>query len=1036
MNIGAEKYYKVRLSSGRVLGPLDIQRIRRLIEAKQITGSESVREYPTGEWAPIGAVEALAELVLAQASGEYTNYVNAKFGHEESSQQGYAELPGKHISVDLMGPTHLVTAIDAEPVPPLELPVPALEPDFSRIIKTYAVGQPTPEGIDNLSRQTDEPTIAGLPEEFEKTVIKEPTPEVPELDRSEEPELEASVELEHVGIEDSPVDRQVAREKTIVFQRSEAQKQLPDSYSGGKRKLTRSELIRVVFIAIGIGILAYEMLFEQGEQVAAPQRWLVEVSKRPNYSAKPSDPQASAKLIKEGLKFYDADTLVAYQEAAARFLKAAEVDKESLTAHALLAMSYINLVDAFTKDENYFKILTELMQNVRAKGFEVPHAVMMDAEYYIMMNKPEAAEMRIVNFSKANKYYQPDSSMFYHLANAYYQRGDTKSASRYISVVPDDKITAPRFFYLRGLIAEQAGDSVAALSEYGKAITAFPAHAKSHLRAAELLARMGRLREAKKSIEYITSKPQLLSPKQLALAYALQSQLLQLENKVPEALGAIERAHTLDKQNFDYRLELYTLRAKAGDTSLSVQKEAKMYYFLSEGERLFRDGQPSEALNRYLQARTAYPEKALPMVKAGDMFLAGNDILNAKENYRQAAVRAPKDAAVLAKYIRSLIMSFEYEETKKALGKFSGLQVKKSDLNKLNGDLYAQQGRYDEALMYYQRALQAGSVDSELYLEYGRALLSAGAKDKLEQAPFYFAMALRFDPLNPEPVVLTAKAMAEADSVEHAISYLHDELKKSGKPKAEFLAAIAELQIRRGDVNLAQQFIDEARQLNPNYALPLKLQGQIYLAKEGQQKDALDKALVAFKQYSSANKSDPSGFLERYKIFLRRAQFENAERELGEVFALFPKWPKLRIYTGQLYFTQGNYQRAAEEFNKELENDKTSVAARLWLGKAYTETGNFTEAQRLITECMAYAPGASEPKSWAGWINYQQKNYPAAAALLEAALSIDKGNSLIYKRLGFVYRAMGDGARAKQSFRKYIEMEPDSPDRAEVERYL
>ena len=297
-------------------------------------------------------------------------------------------------------------------------------------------------------------------------------------------------------------------------------------------------------------------------------------------------------------------------------------------------------------------------------------------------------------------------------------------------------------------------------------------------------------------------------------------------------------------------------------------------------------------------------------------------------------------------------------------------------------------------------------------------------------------MALRFDPLNPEPVVLTAKAMAEADSVEHAISYLHDELKKSGKPKAEFLAAIAELQIRRGDVNLAQQFIDEARQLNPNYALPLKLQGQIYLAKEGQQKDALDKALVAFKQYSSANKSDPSGFLERYKIFLRRAQFENAERELGEVFALFPKWPKLRIYTGQLYFTQGNYQRAAEEFNKELENDKTSVAARLWLGKAYTETGNFTEAQRLITECMAYAPGASEPKSWAGWINYQQKNYPAAAALLEAALSIDKGNSLIYKRLGFVYRAMGDGARAKQSFRKYIEMEPDSPDRAEVERYL
>lgn len=52
-NSGREIYFKVKLEGGRILGPLNLRRIAKLIDSKQIVGNEIVREYPNGEWKQI-----------------------------------------------------------------------------------------------------------------------------------------------------------------------------------------------------------------------------------------------------------------------------------------------------------------------------------------------------------------------------------------------------------------------------------------------------------------------------------------------------------------------------------------------------------------------------------------------------------------------------------------------------------------------------------------------------------------------------------------------------------------------------------------------------------------------------------------------------------------------------------------------------------------------------------------------------------------------------------------------------------------------
>ena len=197
-----------------------------------------------------------------------------------------------------------------------------------------------------------------------------------------------------------------------------------------------------------------------------------------------------------------------------------------------------------------------------------------------------------------------------------------------------------------------------ALGEYKKAIRVGKNHGKSHLRIAYLLDKQGKLKEAAPYLEYVLVNPHLMSPSELAQAFYLRGRLYQLFEKWDLALGDIEKAVRLDDSNKDYLLELYTLRAKAGEEIKDVRQKARMFYFLGEGEKLLKDGKYHEALTEFLQAREADINSPLPLLKIGDMFMRVNDVNNAMKNYKMASERAPRNIEIWSKYITSFILSF------------------------------------------------------------------------------------------------------------------------------------------------------------------------------------------------------------------------------------------------------------------------------------------------------------------------------------------------------------------------------------------
>ena len=990
--------FQVRLESGRVLGPLDLDRIRLLIAQNEITGSEFVCEHPFGEWKPISAQEEIMELLLKKLE-----VGTQQFRREGGALQQAAQANQRESPTHSAHPSGLPASEKQEPENSESLSARPLEDEE----RTLVGGLDRVEGIKGREGTRDEQTSIAAPGELTQ------------LHQGSDPE--ASEEMGRLKL---------GQENTVFLtpSHSAGDSKLPSLK--GLSRLKRKELIRVLLISLALGFFAYDTFLAQPEQPSVIKFKPIKPT-LPEFKGGKSNPEESTALYNKAIVHYLKDHVQGYRLAADQFRLSVIQDSNNVKALAMLASTYLNLIDSSNKDENYFSVISKLIEMSRAKSVDLPETVIADVEFYLTANKPEAAQSRIVDYTKSHPSYGIE--MFYYIASTFFEVGEAASAAKYLGQFPDNKVFSAKIFYLKGRIAEKLQDLDAALIEYKKAIAFNTEHVKSRLRIAEIASKRGNLIQARDHLEYLVGHVTFLTPGDLARSFFLHYQLMILDKKLDLAQVDIERAVKLDPENHDYLLEFYTLKAKTDASVKNAQKQARMYFFLSEGEKLIRLGKYQDAMVPLLQARQVDDASPLPLIKLGDMFYHMHDIENAKMNYKLASERAPQNVQVWSKYIKTLIQSYDWDTANQALDRFRKLPVSQSSIEKAAGDIYYQQGKYVDAQNYYTKAMSQGVIDPEVYMAYGKNLM---ALKNFKDAPFFFALALRFDPLNFEATISTAKCAAETESIDRAISMLQDKLRQNSSSRSELLGAMAEFYMQKGDWGQAQKMVDQAMEANPDYAYPWKLQALIYMNNENVDRTSLGRALEAYKSFSDRNPSDPSGYLERYKIFVKKSDYEKAKEELDRIFQIYPKYPNLHYYLGTLYAVQGNHKVAVEEFKQEVLNNPYSLQGLMSYGKELIEVGSPQDALAQFVKAMQIAPQSSDPRQSAGWANYQLKNFTAAIALLKSAITMDKGNPLLYKRLGIVYRDMGDINSACANFRKYLEMEPDAPDKGLFESCL
>jgi tetratricopeptide (TPR) repeat protein len=824
-------------------------------------------------------------------------------------------------------------------------------------------------------------------------------------------------------------DEATRKQKTILFER-------PVELGGTDRKpeteKKKGKLPKRSFLILMLlGLVTYEVMFEdENESTSKPDVVMIPVRPQlPTGGAGKVDPEKSAKIYGEGLKPYLEDTVQGYRRAADIFQIAMRFDPQNVKALAMLASSYLNLIDSSNKDESTFSVINKLIELSRLKELDLVETLIAEVEFLATLHRYDAAIQRLVEYSKVSGKF--DAVLYYYLGWLYSLKHEYANAMKYLNLIPSSALPIPKLYYLRGSLHEENREFDEASAEYKRALNLNPKHAKSILGLVRVAEKRGELKQVLRYVEFLTNNPSYQSPKEYISALIYRSKLALLYQQPDQAIQSLESAIRIEPKNEDLRLEYYSLLSQSGKNS-KFKSLAQMYALVLEGERNMKQGKIHEATSVLIQAKDTFSKSEVPLEKMGDLFTQTGEYQKAQSNYKKALELNPKAATIAIKLIDALIRNHDWEDAQKFLARYRTHPTLASSVDRLAGDLAFHQGNYLQSITFYRKAMARDTIDTEVYSSYANALREL---DQCKDAQFFYTLAQRLDPSNFSSIVGGAKCLLKTDNVETAVRRVQEELSRLPKARADLLAGVAEIYYLAHDDVRALQFVDQAKEIDPDYPESYKIEGMVYLRQLITKKEVQKKALEVLKSYSDRKVSDPYGYLQRFEIFLKDSNFEQAAEELNRVFEVSPRFPELHYRRAQLFAKMGRTKDALNELEEELKLNPRLVKALVEQGNIYVRASNLDEAMKSFVKAMQIDPQSAPAKMGAGQVNYYKRQFLSAIALYSAALALDRGNPEIYKRLGYAYRDSGDQQNAAKAFRSYLDLAPDASDRRDFEQY-
>jgi len=138
-----------------------------------------------------------------------------------------------------------------------------------------------------------------------------------------------------------------------------------------------------------------------------------------------------------------------------------------------------------------------------------------------------------------------------------------------------------------------------------------------------------------------------------------------------------------------------------------------------------------------------------------------------------------------------------------------------------------------------------------------------------------------------------------------------------------------------------------------------------------------------------------------------------------------PSSPQNHNNLGDLYSRQGNFEKAAEEFQKAIELKPNYGDAYHNLANTYHQMGKKELAVENYQKALSLNPNFWQSYQGLAIIYFESKEFEKAAQILGKAIQINPQNPSLYLNLGVIYSEMGRQQEAEKWFQKAKELNPD-----------
>jgi tetratricopeptide (TPR) repeat protein len=176
-----------------------------------------------------------------------------------------------------------------------------------------------------------------------------------------------------------------------------------------------------------------------------------------------------------------------------------------------------------------------------------------------------------------------------------------------------------------------------------------------------------------------------------------------------------------------------------------------------------------------------------------------------------------------------------------------------------------------------------------------------------------------------------------------------------------------------------------------------------------------------------------------------------AEKKFDEALASFqqlleknPTIYQIHFSIGDCYREKGEFDKAIEEYNKvlgaaqndELKGKEMTAKALASVGECHLRKGDLESAQKFFKQSIEISPDNEFLAYNIGEINFSNQNIDEAIRFFELAIQIKPDWGPPYLKLGYSYLNKGDFEKAKLNLKKFLEIDPNSPEAANVKNMI
>ncbi len=1072
--------YRVRLSSGRVVGPFHAQQILEMRSKGHVLGGEDCQDYPAGDWLKLSSFDFWSDQDPTQVPVDGTFVADLSAFKPELEKKGPpSEAPDVEdeagLALEVATPAAAAAAPDPakfvefdyrkhEPEVPekaasivLDIPATTEDTETEKTIVRTTQRAPQEEAAESEGRTIVTPAAQVWRKQQEEQrkrqeLFRQKFEEESRLRREEEQknrvdynedktqvaslaELKSVVksEAKKAEVELAEVEelQQRLRAEEAQKRQAEAAARVAAEEREQEELESKDKRKKVVLLALALLVVAAVLFPEEKKPVSAPKIVPVDPEIKYPLAFDKKDTQLAEQNVAEAKVLLSNENYLGVAGAAKRYRIAFENDVDMLAARNKMIRLYGWLLPHSSEKERDGNTIFKLIQAYRMVQDIDPDVALGAAYFYRTFDKRAASFDVMDRFVKSGAN-NPTRELFAAYLISLCENDKEKRADEVAaSLVKTDRrgievnLALIKYYRYKNYPEKAQEILKVALQEHPKSVPLLIARGEFEVEALDLKA----LRETLRQILALGAES---SRVYYSKYLEFEGILLAASNKPLEAAAKFAEALTFNDSETlrDSLTNIREIDPGANDAASKLIKQIKARELYKESQEAQLRYDFETGLLKALEAyglRSGYVRAELGLAQIQMRLGMTKDALQTLESLKQAS---PNDAAISFALLEAYVQNYKLVDAKRLVSQLAMTDLKEDwRYASLSSRLYDRLGDINQSILWLQKAITLNPIeDSNLF---ALAKLYIRAK-RFAQAKNYLFRAMELNPTYIEYKLAYAEIVYEMEGAEKAVEYLFGLLSQFPKHPA----VLGEIAIYYHRAGKNQQFLDTKKEIE---SLSIR-DPRVYrfLVRASVLDERFEEAITYTEELLKLEPGELSAMMDLGKILMQLKRYKEAAQWFVRIRDKLPTYPRVGFYKAQIELYVGNPDQALLDvredmkMNGEYEEGINLVGDILFKKEDYIGADNeYKKALKINARSYGALRGLADIAAKRGQIDI-------SVDLYKRAISEMRGISepTVHRKLGDVYRMMGQGPLAIESYQLYLKLLPDAPDKAQIEQHI